>query len=199
MSGNCATGIAAIAMRPASVMTIEMTKASRGRSMKMSEIIVSRLPPPGGSAVSCTTWPGRTFWMPSTMTFSPSLQARGDDDVGVAGSGRSGCGAARPCAGRRRPARSSRTGRSAGRPAARPGAAPRCRSRITAVTNWPSISCRSGLGMVAAHDQRVGLLVDLRIGQVPDAALRVFLAVRTGARGSRSWRGRRLPCGAPRG
>ena len=41
MSGNCATGIAASAMRPASVMTIEMTKASRGRSMKTSEINVS--------------------------------------------------------------------------------------------------------------------------------------------------------------
>src|SRR5438034_5241712 len=38
MSGNCATGSRVIAMRPASVMTIEMTKASRGRSMKTSEI-----------------------------------------------------------------------------------------------------------------------------------------------------------------
>ena len=39
MSGNCATGIAVIAISPASVMTIETTKASRGRSMKTSEII----------------------------------------------------------------------------------------------------------------------------------------------------------------
>jgi hypothetical protein len=39
MSGNCAIGIAVIAMRPASVMTMAMTKASRGRSMKMPENI----------------------------------------------------------------------------------------------------------------------------------------------------------------
>ncbi len=39
MSGYCASGIAKIAIRPASVITIEMTKASRGRSMKMFEII----------------------------------------------------------------------------------------------------------------------------------------------------------------
>ena len=42
MSGNCASGIAKIAISPASVMTIEMTKASRGRSMKTSEIIAAR-------------------------------------------------------------------------------------------------------------------------------------------------------------
>src|SRR6516162_1497474 len=41
MSGNCATGIAWIARMPASVMTIETTNASRGRSMKMSEIMGS--------------------------------------------------------------------------------------------------------------------------------------------------------------
>ena len=34
-----ATGMAAIASRPASVMMIDTTKASRGRSMKMAEII----------------------------------------------------------------------------------------------------------------------------------------------------------------
>ena len=39
MSGNCAIGIAESAIRPASVMTIEMTMAKRGRSMKMPEII----------------------------------------------------------------------------------------------------------------------------------------------------------------
>ena len=39
ISGNCAIGIAAIAMMPASVMTMETTKASRGRSMKMPENI----------------------------------------------------------------------------------------------------------------------------------------------------------------
>jgi len=39
ISGNCATGIWKIAMKPASVMTIDTTKASRGRSMKMPEIM----------------------------------------------------------------------------------------------------------------------------------------------------------------
>src|SRR5262245_40564458 len=39
MSGNCAIGIVVIAMAPASVMTMAMTKASRGRSMKMPENI----------------------------------------------------------------------------------------------------------------------------------------------------------------
>ena len=34
-----------------------------------------------------------------------------------------------------------------------------------------------GVGDRRPHDQRVGLLVDLRIGQVPHAALRVFLPV----------------------
>jgi len=38
MSGNWATGMLRMAMRPARVMTIEMTKASRGRSTKMAEI-----------------------------------------------------------------------------------------------------------------------------------------------------------------
>src|SRR5271154_3728573 len=41
MSGNCATGIDAMAMMPASVMTMEMTKARRGRSTKMAEILAS--------------------------------------------------------------------------------------------------------------------------------------------------------------
>src|SRR5262245_56640286 len=39
MSGNCAIGIAVIAMMPASVMTMATTRASRGRSMKMPENI----------------------------------------------------------------------------------------------------------------------------------------------------------------
>src|ERR1700688_280781 len=41
MSGNWAIGITVMAMMPASVMTMAMTKASRGRSMKMLENIVS--------------------------------------------------------------------------------------------------------------------------------------------------------------
>ena len=60
-----------MAMMPASVMTMAMTKASRGRSMKMPENIRLSFP---ARRVAATTWPGRTFWMPSTMTSSPSLR-----------------------------------------------------------------------------------------------------------------------------
>ena len=53
-------------------MTIETTKASRGRSMKTFEITAWRsrqparrqLPAAGGVSVAATTMPGRTFWMP---------------------------------------------------------------------------------------------------------------------------------------
>jgi hypothetical protein len=41
MSGNCETGIEKIAISPASVMTIEITNASRGRSMNTEEITLS--------------------------------------------------------------------------------------------------------------------------------------------------------------
>src|SRR5260370_5424488 len=41
MSGNWATGIAEMAMSPARGMTIAMTKARRGRSTKMAEIMRS--------------------------------------------------------------------------------------------------------------------------------------------------------------
>jgi hypothetical protein len=39
MSGNCATGRARYAIKPAIVMINEMTTARRGRLMKMLEII----------------------------------------------------------------------------------------------------------------------------------------------------------------
>src|SRR6202453_304386 len=42
MSGSCATGMRSIDNTPASVMTIAMTIASRGRRMKTAEIIGSR-------------------------------------------------------------------------------------------------------------------------------------------------------------
>ena len=58
MSGNCAIGIAVMAMTPASVMTMAMTMANRGRSMKMPENIGCQFP---GTTVAATTWPGRTF------------------------------------------------------------------------------------------------------------------------------------------
>ncbi|MGB6468491.1 MAG: hypothetical protein WBF27_20205, partial [Xanthobacteraceae bacterium] len=41
MSGNCAIGIADMAMMPARVITIAMTMANRGRSMKILENIGS--------------------------------------------------------------------------------------------------------------------------------------------------------------
>ena len=55
MSGNCATGMAVIAMMPAKVMTMEMTKARRGRSMKMAENMEAQFP---GAALAATTWSG---------------------------------------------------------------------------------------------------------------------------------------------
>ena len=48
---------------------------------------------------------------------------------------------------------------------------------MMAVTNWPSTSVRSGLGMVARMIRLSVRLVDLRVGQVPGAARRIFLAV----------------------
>ncbi len=138
MSGNCATGMRVSAIRPAMVMTIAMTIASRGRSTKtaqnMASVLRRRLRfagldspgldsaglaspagsrlglgvaalagvtgeadgdapaeagaaagaagggPPGGAAVGggeagagLTTMPGRTRWMPSAITVSPSF------------------------------------------------------------------------------------------------------------------------------
>ena len=56
MSGNCAIGIWANATRPASVITIEMTAASRGRAIKTPEIMSQA---PGLISVAFTTCPGR--------------------------------------------------------------------------------------------------------------------------------------------
>ncbi|MEI8150133.1 MAG: hypothetical protein WCG92_00850 [Hyphomicrobiales bacterium] len=58
MSGNCAIGICVSAMAPASVMTIEMTTDSLGRSMKMLESIDYT---PGLASAAWTTCPGLTF------------------------------------------------------------------------------------------------------------------------------------------
>src|SRR5690242_16190354 len=46
MSGNCDTGIRMIASAPASVITIAITIASRGRSTNIPEIILAYLPAP---------------------------------------------------------------------------------------------------------------------------------------------------------
>src|SRR5437763_1861478 len=42
MSGNCATGMRSIEIAPASVMTMAITTASRGRRMKAAEITDAR-------------------------------------------------------------------------------------------------------------------------------------------------------------
>src|SRR5215472_7622783 len=80
MSGNCATGIAAIASMPARVMTIETTKASRGRSMKMSEIISAAGDPQYRFLHDLT----RSHFL-DAVDDDPlaCAQSRGDDDVGV--------------------------------------------------------------------------------------------------------------------
>src|SRR5260370_38866097 len=49
MSGNCATGSDVMAIRPAMVMTVETTKASRGRRMNSDEIVMASLLRRGGS------------------------------------------------------------------------------------------------------------------------------------------------------
>ena len=50
MSGNCATGMTDSAMRPAIEMTMEMTKASRGRRMNTAEIMAMLLSPAEAAA-----------------------------------------------------------------------------------------------------------------------------------------------------
>ena len=51
-------------------MTTEMTTANRGLAMNIPESIPY---PTGLISVGWTTCPGRTRWMPSVMTRSPSL------------------------------------------------------------------------------------------------------------------------------
>src|SRR5437773_12568856 len=79
MSGNCATGIVAIAMIPARVMTIETTKASRGRSTKMSEIISAAS---GGQGRFLHDLAGPHLLDAIDDHVLAFPQARGDDDVG---------------------------------------------------------------------------------------------------------------------
>jgi hypothetical protein len=61
MSGNCAIGMPAMAMAPASVMTMAMTIANLGRSMKMLENIGADAYFAGGAVVAATTCPGWIF------------------------------------------------------------------------------------------------------------------------------------------
>src|SRR5207248_1344759 len=80
MSGNCATGMAAIARMPASVMTIETTNASRGRSMKMSEIISAARRRQRGFLHDLA---GPYLLDAVDDDLLALAQTRGDDDVGV--------------------------------------------------------------------------------------------------------------------
>ena len=93
MSGYCASGIAKIAIRPATVITIEMTNARRGRSMKMLEImalaLTARLAAPARS-------PRRRAW---------PRQPRRGRRLSAWGLARSGAGLS---LGRRRPVRHDR-------------------------------------------------------------------------------------------
>src|SRR3954469_8734147 len=94
MSGNCACGMAPIAMIPASVMMIEMTKARRGRSMKTLESIAHAPAGLEGSGATRTASPGRTparplDGLPPADPLQPlddhpvaTFQAVLDDDVG---------------------------------------------------------------------------------------------------------------------
>src|SRR6476661_4830384 len=80
MSGNCATGMATIARMPASVMTIETTKASRGRSIKMSEIMSAS----GRRQLGFLDHLARTHLLDAVDDHVVALvQARGDNDIGV--------------------------------------------------------------------------------------------------------------------
>ena len=100
MFGNWAIGIAVSAISPASVMTTEMTTASRGRSMKTLDSMAHA---PDLTSVACTTCPGRTFCMPSVMTFSPALRPL-VTTTGRPVPDRPRSAAPRPCCRHRRPA-----------------------------------------------------------------------------------------------
>ena len=81
MCGYCETGSARIATSPAITMTIEMTDAKTGRSMKNFEITARPFFAADAALVASTAGgyigtgltgaPGRTLITPSTMTRSP--------------------------------------------------------------------------------------------------------------------------------
>src|SRR5438046_1029793 len=80
MSGNCATGSRVMAMRPASVMTIEMTKASRGRSTQTSAITALR-PLVARQHRDRDSLPHPRLLHPVDDDLLALLQPIGDDDV----------------------------------------------------------------------------------------------------------------------
>jgi hypothetical protein len=113
--------------------------------MKMPEIMAAYRPLDAGSTVSCTTWPGRTFWMPSTIALSPSP----------------------------RPDRTTTSVPSLGPVLTRLLAALANDGGHELTVGEIAFGVRDG----RPHDQRIGLLVDLRIGEVPGAGMGIFLAV----------------------
>ena len=74
MSGYCAIGITNSDSSPAIVMTIAITVASRGRSMKMAENMAQPWLSGGGAGLAITAAPGRRLSIPCTTTCSPPLR-----------------------------------------------------------------------------------------------------------------------------
>ncbi len=220
MSGNCATGMRSSASTPASVMTIAMTIASRGRSTKTAEIM-ARLPlrragrRPGwrrrpGAGLT-TGMPGRTRWMPSTITVSPSFSPPAIDGGGRRRLAERDAALLHLVVARRRRRRSRPAGRTARRraewPAPCTGSTPSSRT----VTNSPSISGAVDrlarlrrparrVGDRARAAGRVGVVGDRWVDVVELAGLLVQRAVRQPQpdhHGARSRPCRRSACAAP--
>jgi len=75
ISGNCAIGSRWIITRPPITVTIEITIATIGRSMKKRDIGYFAAPGAAGGACAATGFtviPSRTFWSPSTTIRSPA-------------------------------------------------------------------------------------------------------------------------------
>src|SRR4051812_28771395 len=87
MSGNCDTGSAASASRPAMVMTVETTKASRGRRMNSDEMVMALLLGLGGSGRRHAGRHGHAV-TDALLTLDDDLvaflQPLGDDELAVA-------------------------------------------------------------------------------------------------------------------
>ena len=75
MSGNWAIGSAVSAIRPASVMTIEMTSDRRGRSMKVEDSTVDALSQPQTDYGGLVTESARA-WIPIFQCVAKAAHAR---------------------------------------------------------------------------------------------------------------------------
>jgi len=87
MSGNCATGSAVSAITPAMVITVETTKASRGRRMNSDEIVMVTASARAGAAgarVGVTVMPGRTRLLALDDDLLARLEPLGDGHHAVA-------------------------------------------------------------------------------------------------------------------